>query len=63
MSYIESDNKDYGIRALERKISRLKVKKEQLKGKDLYKYGYIELGRIEEAIYIYEDLLDLWNEL
>lgn len=61
MKYIPDNDRDYGIKALERKLSRLKSKEKELEEKDLSRYGYMELGRIKEAIYIYEDILDLWN--
>ena len=63
-NYIPSNDSDYGVKAIQRKISRLNQKRSQLKEKEsnLSKYGYIQLGRIEEAIYIYEDILDLWME-
>lgn len=63
-NYISSNDSDYGVKAIQRKISRLNQKRNQLKEKEsnLSKHGYIQLGRIEEAIYIYEDILELWME-
>ena len=63
MSSIFIDDKEYGLKRLNRKLKRLYKRLEQLESKELSNCGYEELGRIKEAIYIYEDLVDKWNLL
>lgn len=52
-----------GLRRLKRKVERLKKKLKRLNElneiKSLSLHGAEELGRINETIYIYEDLIDL----
>ena len=61
MSSISIDDKEYGLKRLNRKVERLEKQLEQLKGKELSNHGYEEMGRLKEAIYIYGDLIDKWN--
>lgn len=51
---------EYGLRRLKRKVERLKRRQENLEQiESLSLYGAEDLGRIKEAIYIYEDLIDI----
>lgn len=63
--YISIDDREYGLRRLKRKVERLKKKLKRLNElneiKSLSLHGAEELGRINEAIYICEDLIDLWE--
>lgn len=60
--YISVNDCEYGLRRLKRKVERLKKKLERLNQIDtLSLHGAEELGRIKEAIYIYEDLIDIWE--
>ena len=59
---ISANEKKYGIRYLQRKIEKYQKQLKEYEGKDLSSYGYIQLGRLQEAIYIYEDMLDYWQE-
>lgn len=53
---------EYGLRRLKRKVERLKRRQENLEQiESLSLYGAEDLGRIKEAIYIYEDLIDIWE--
>ena len=62
MKSISIDDCEYGLRRLKRKVERLKRKQESLKQiESLSLHGAEELGRINEAIYIYEDLIDMWE--
>jgi len=61
--YISIADREYGLRRLKRKVERLKKKLKRLNElneiKSLSLHGTEELGRINETIYIYEDLIDL----
>lgn len=60
--YISVDDCEYGLRRLKRKVERLKKKLKRLNEiESLSLHGAEELGRINEAIYIYEDLIDIWE--
>ena len=59
---ISANEKKYGLRYLQRKIEKCQKQLKEYEGKDLSSYGYIQLGRLQEAIYIYEDMLDYWQE-
>lgn len=63
--YISIADREYGLRRLKRKVERLKKKLKRLNElneiKSLSLHGAEELGRINETIYIYEDLIDLWE--
>lgn len=53
---------EYGLRRLKRKVERLKRRQENLEQiESLSLYGAEDLGRIKEAIYIYKDLIDIWE--
>ena len=53
---------EHGLRRLKRKVERLKRRQENLEQiESLSLYGAEDLGRIKEAIYIYEDLIDIWE--
>ena len=60
--YISVDDREYGLRRLKRKVERLKKKLKRLNKIELLSlHGAEELGRINEEIYIYEDLIDMWE--
>lgn len=62
MKSISINDWEYGLRRLKRKVERLKRRQENLEQiKSLSLYGAEDLGRIKEAIYIYEDLIDMWE--
>lgn len=62
MKSISINDCEYGLRRLKRKVERLKRRQENLEQiKSLSLYGAEDLGRIKEAIYIYEDLIDIWE--
>lgn len=62
MKSISINDCEYGLRRLKRKVERLKRRQENLEQiKSLSLYGAEDLVRIKEAIYIYEDLIDIWE--
>lgn len=61
---ISIDDQEYGLRPLKRRVERLKQRLERLnKIEALSVHGAEDLGRVKEAIYIYEDLIDMWEKL
>lgn len=64
MKSISINDCEYGLRRLKRKVERLKRRQENLEQiESLSLYGAEDLERIKEAIYIYiyEDLIDMWE--
>jgi hypothetical protein len=64
MKSISINDCEYGLRRLKRKVKRLKRRQKNLEQIELLSlYGAEDLGRIKEVIYIYEDLIDIWENL
>lgn len=59
---ISENDRYYGTKRLQHMIDRLKKRLASYEGANLSVYGYVEVGKLKEAISIYEDMLDHWEE-
>lgn len=55
-------DKSYGLIRLKKKLERCEKQLAEMKAMDKSPYGYENMGRLEEAIYIYKEMIAYWED-
>lgn len=59
---ISINDKSYGLARLKKKLERCKKQLAEMEAMNKSSYGYEDMGRLKEAIYIYEEMIAYWED-